>query len=219
MRNRFNPKVLNILNGGAMCQYLSSLGIDISKAVPFNEAMCVGNHVQDVFSDDFISVRCQSLEIRRESYMEEICIPLLKLLAAKDTELDLWFDEDMFCQVNLLVLLTYLEQIKFDRPIHLNLVSPAYDLIERVPIKLGEFQNIYNSVMIQHRMPKLFPFAFLEHGITLYLDYLKPQNKIVSYINDHIEEDRESLIEELQLKFKAYGLGDLQYIKLIESLS
>lgn len=219
MRNRFNPKVLNILNGGAMCQYLSSLGINISKAAPFNEAMCVGSHIQDVFSDDFISVRCQSLEIRRASYMEEICIPLLKLLGAKDTELDLWFDEDMFCQINLLVLLTYLEQIKFSQPIHLNLVSPAYDFTVRVPIKLGEFQNIYNSVLIQHSMPKSVPFDFLEHGIALYLDYLKPQNEIVSYINNHIEEDREQLIEELQLKFKAYGLGDLQYIKLIDSLS
>ncbi len=218
MVKNFNPENRNILNGGAMFQYLQNSGVDVSNAVPFNEAMCMGEHTYDVFSDKFIDTRCESLEIRRVSYMDEVCFPLISLLGSSEKELDLWFDEDMFCQINLLVLLTYLEQIGFNKPIHLNLVSPKYEFLKRVDISLGDFQNIYNKVMISYELPEKVEIESLEKGVNLYLDYIKPENELTDFILENMHQDRALLIEKMLNKFKEYGLGDLQVIKLIDQV-
>lgn len=216
MVNNFNPDVRNILNGGAMCHYLLRQNFNLANTIPFNEAMCMGQHTLDIFSEEFIDTRCQSLEIRKTSYMDEVCFPLLKVLEMNKEELHLWFDEDMFCQINLLVLLTYLEQINFDQPIYLNLVSAKYQFLKQIPITLGSYQALYERVILAHEAPLQPSFEALDNGIKLYLNYIKPDNEILDYIDKHMGENREELMSRLLNNFKGYGLGELQFIKLME---
>ncbi|HHU59913.1 TPA: hypothetical protein GXZ34_03215 [bacterium] len=104
---------LEILNGQVMYDHFNNLKNNNSIYVPFNEAMCEGPPHIDIFSDAFITDRCKSLGVTYLEYKKITLEPLEPLLDNKFKEVILWFDEDMFCQINMLTILAYLDQNNF----------------------------------------------------------------------------------------------------------
>ncbi len=49
-----------------------------------------------------------------ESYTKKVIDPLKKLFTKEYKCIVLWFGEDMFCQMNLLTILSYLEQSRYE---------------------------------------------------------------------------------------------------------
>ena len=222
MTNRGNAivnkkNILNILNGQVMYDYFKQHYFDKNSVyMPFNEAMCVGEVTDDIFSNQFNKCRCDAHHVTIEQYNELTLKPLQMLFQNQFSHIVLWFDDDMFCQINLLTLLAYLNQINYNRKITFNLVNQEFKVVDCFEFDVQGYNGIYKQVMINRGIPQNIKLSVMENGIRLYLEYLKEENEITEYIRQHGDLQRDILVTELLKVFPQYGLGDTQYIELIE---
>jgi hypothetical protein len=210
---------LNILNGQSMYNYFKEHQLDKNGVyVPFNEAMCVGEVTIDIFSSEFNKCRCDAHNVSMDQYKEAALKPLQMLFKNQFSRIVLWFDDDMFCQINLLTLLAYLNQNNYRDKITFNLVGTKFRVVDCFEFDVQGYLEIYKQVMINKCMPENIKLPILEKGIRLYIQYLKEENEITEYIKKHENLRSDILVTELLKTFPQYGLGDTQYIQLIKSL-
>lgn len=183
--------------------------------VPFNEAMCVGEVTTNVFSKEFNKCRCDAHSITMDQYNEITLKPLQILFESQFPHIILWFDDDMFCQINLLTLLAYLNQTNYSQKITFNLVSHDFKVLECFELNAQGYSEIYKQVMISRCIPQNVDLSIMNNGINLYFEYLKEENEITTYINEHEDLEIDILVTSLLKTFHQYGLGDTQYIELI----
>jgi hypothetical protein len=213
-----NDKViLNILNGQSMFDYFKKYNLNNNGIyAPFNEAMCVGNAALNIFSEEFIKCRCNAHHITMEKYNEVTLLPLKVLFENRFSSIILWFDDDMFCQINLLTLLAYLNQIDYKGDTTFNLVNHEFKVVNSIKVEIQGYSELYKNVMIDRSMPENIKLPLMKNGIKLYFEYIKQENEITSYINQHPDFQSDILMKELLEVFRQYGLGDTQYIELIK---
>ena len=208
---------LNILNGQAMYDYFKQNHLDDHGIyIPFNEAMCVGSVSEVIFSSQFDRCRCDAHHVSFEQYNEITLEPLKALFENKFTNITLWFDDDMFCQINLITVLAFLDQIEYMGSVTFNLINLDYKIIDCFKINVQGYKEIYKQVMIDKCMPENNILPVMKRGIKLYFEYLKEENEITSYIKQHENLDCNILLKELLNNFRQYGLGDTQYMQLIK---
>lgn len=183
--------------------------------VPFNEAMCYGKASYFIFSDKFILTRSKTLKVTREEYIEITLKPIQPLLNGPFSNITLWFDEDMFCQINLLTILAWLDQTTYHNQVILNIVDDQLQVISEKIIKTEGYKTLYNTVLIDKVMPEDVELASLKEGINLYLNYLHEDSDLMKFINGNLHLSENELVSLLLERFPQYGLGDLQYIELI----
>ncbi|MFC7680175.1 AraC family transcriptional regulator [Paenibacillus sp. GCM10028914] len=214
----FEHEVLNILSGQAMFEEFSSQQLmGESDYIPFNEAMCVHETTRSIFSDEFNKVRSKGHQVSLSEYASITLAPLENLFSKKYPCIVLWFGEDMFCQMNLITVLAYLEQVAFEGTVYYHAVrEQTYD-VKETEIILGNYQDIYEAVLCQHRLPDVETIPVMYQGITMYLEWLQKDNDITRYIRDHQNQPEHELIQSLLHLFPHYGLGDTQYIELIKA--
>ena len=132
-----NGNKLNILNGQSMYDYFEKRKLFKNGVyVPFNEAMCVGEATDDIFSRQFNTCRCEAHDVTIEQYTELTLKPFQILFKNQFSNLFLWFDYDMFCQINLLTILAYLDQINYSKKITFNLVDMEFKLVDSFEISV-----------------------------------------------------------------------------------
>lgn len=208
-------KVLHIASGESVATYLKNYGT--SNVFAFNEAMCEGDADADFFSQEFCRKRAEAYQISEDSY-----IPFYRELAVclRDAErLELYFDHDMFCAVNTITLLAFLEEVKFSGKIHFNLIAQdgTATVLESFPIVLGGFGNVYRQVLINRTSVKT-GVKHLDAGIELYLAYKKPDNEIVRYIKENQDMPRKELCRAALAEFADYGVGDMAILRMIDEV-
>ncbi|MBO7744396.1 helix-turn-helix transcriptional regulator [Paenibacillus sp. MWE-103] len=219
IQNQFDHDILNILNGQMMYEeFYNHQLMEKSDYVPFNEAMCSNETTVTIFSDAFIQTRASGHRVSLQEYEKITVIPLKPLFENSYKCMVLWFGDDMFCQINLLTVLAYLEQARFDGKVYFHMVNEMTYEVEETEIRLEGYQDLYEQVLIHHRMPEVKVMPVMYQGIRLYLDYLKEDNEITTFIKKHIGKPQDELLQHLFHLFPHYGLGDLQYIKIIEAL-
>ena len=110
-------KTLHILNGDSTAQIMerSSIAGDV---IVWREMLCEGPLQKEVGSDKFWTSRYSFFEnelgISRLEYYDKTISEIIKIEdIANYKEVVLWFEFDLFCQINLLALCTYL--LKFYR--------------------------------------------------------------------------------------------------------
>ena len=212
--------VLHVLNGQCMYDYFQKIGFkQRGKVIPFNEAMCVGEVTEDIFSDEFFEKRCLAHHVTLEDYKNVTINKLMCLIKHEFSKIVLWFDDDMFCQINLLTILGYLDQISFRGEVVFNLVNNHFQKVEELQINPQGYYEIYKSVMIKKIMPNNVGISSLTRGIQLYLDLQKKDNEIIRYIEKHKDVEPQKLVLDLISTFPQYGLGDIQYTELIKIFS
>lgn len=205
-------KTINILNGQCMYDYFKENEVKYEGSIiPFNEAMCVGTATEEIFSEDFIKNRCRAHNVSIEEYEKITFNNLGQLLSGDFKKIVLWFDDDMFCQINMLTILAYLDYSGFTRDIVFNLVNNNYEIVESTNIHNRDYYKIYKDVMIKKRNRDDIEIPTLKEGIKLYLEFMKKDNEIVEYIKSH----KDCTVQELISKFYKYGLGDTQYIEVM----
>src|SRR5699024_9435115 len=113
--------VLHILNGQVTHdQFKKEQLMKQSIVLPFNEAMSVNPTIAQVFNKEFIACRAKGHKDTIEHYTSMVIEPLKPLLKGDHDVLYLWFGVDLFCQINLLTILAYLEQSGYTGDVILN---------------------------------------------------------------------------------------------------
>lgn len=212
----FGNDALNILNGQAMYEEFKEKQLmGDSDYVSFNEAMCVNATTKHVFDEEFIETRASGHQDSVESYRKKVIDPLDNLFNKKYKRIVLWFGEDLFCQMNLLTLLAFLEQSQYKGKVFLNSFKEDEFKISQRELTLGDYSSLYNEVMIDHRKATIDHFPVMNQAIDLYLEMLKEDNAVVKYISDHKDLPTSELVTRLFALFPSIGYGDSQYKELI----
>jgi hypothetical protein len=212
-------KTLHILNGQAMYNYYKET--DFLKGelmVPFNEAMCYGSTCKDLFSPEFIDIRAKAHHVTPEQYTEHTIKPLHPLINKEFTNIILWFDADMFCQINLLTILAWLDRAEFSEVIDINIVGDQFEPVSHFGVAAKGYQSMYEQVLIQKILPDNIEPEPLKKGIELYLSYLHNDSDLMLYIQEHQDVPEKELVLALINRFSTdYGLGDTQYLEIIKT--
>lgn len=206
-----NTKILNITNGDIFNKYYTSkFG---GEAMAFCEAMMDGNTVLDVYSDEFIDLRSKELCVSKEEYKSK----MLKNDIHWYSKLNLWFGKDTFCQMNLLTLLAYLEQIGYNGEVLLNYIDDeTFEIIqEDIKVELDIYRKLYENILIKKIKINDVGVLYL-NAIELYFDYHSENGKLTKIVRENATMQERDLICLLLENSKEYGLSDIQAKKLIK---
>ncbi|AET68032.1 DNA-binding domain-containing protein, AraC-type [Desulfosporosinus orientis DSM 765] len=218
IEEKYPVNILHVLNGLDMLKKFKKSRLINEKQtyVPFNEAMCWGETAIEIFSDSFIEKRVNSLKTTEAEYHRIVLEPLKPIFNKEFDIIVLWFGDDMFCQINLITILAYLEQIKYQGDVlfcmALERISGMFP--DAFEIDINGYVNIYEAVLCEHKMPdsKVLPVTY--QAIKMYLNYMEEESPILKYIRSNL--GKENLMAELFALFPEYGLGDLQYQGIID---
>ncbi|MBY6873379.1 helix-turn-helix transcriptional regulator [Clostridium botulinum] len=220
IERNYSLKTLHILNGLCMLDSFQKNDLMSEKAIyiPFNEAMCWGETNEKIFSSEFIEKRAYSLNSTLEEYKKIVIEPLKPLFDEQFDIIVLWFGDDMFCQMNFITILAYLEQIHFDGDVLFCMAQEQTDnmLSDSVEIDIDGYNYIYKTILCDRKKcdAKLLPVTY--QAMNLYLCYREKNSDIIRYIKKNL--NKENIVEELLTIFPQYGLGDLQYQWMIEEI-
>ncbi|MBJ7931417.1 AraC family transcriptional regulator [Bacillus toyonensis] len=215
----FAKDVLNILNGQMMYEeFKTEKLMGESDYAPFNEAMCINATTRQVFDDEFIKTRVEGHNSSVESYTKKVINPLKKLFTKEYKCIVLWFGEDMFCQMNLLTILSYLEQSSYEGKVYLNSFREDEFKVNQIELELGHYFLIYNEVLVNHKKTFYKVPPVMYQAIDLYLEMLKEDNAVMKFISKNKDLSTQELLTKLFHLFPAIGYGDSQYIELINKI-
>ncbi|KAB2451769.1 helix-turn-helix transcriptional regulator [Bacillus sp. CH126_4D] len=215
----FDKDVLNILNGQVMYEeFKTEKLMGESDYAPFNEAMCVNPATTQVFNEEFIKIRAEGHNSSVESYTKKVIDPLENLFTKKYKCIVLWFGEDMFCQMNLLTLLSYLEQSCYEGKVYLNSFREDEFKVSQHELELGNYTSIFDEVVVHHKKTSQKVPPVMYQAIDLYLNMLKEDNIVVRFISKNKDLSTQELLSKLFQLFPTIGYGDTQYIDLINNI-
>ncbi|WP_127583793.1 helix-turn-helix transcriptional regulator [Paenibacillus koleovorans] len=221
MEAQFHVNILHILNGACMLERFSSEKLMNKNAtyVPFNEAMCWGETDVEIFSQAFINNRVQSLQTTEEEYRRIVLEALKPLFEEKFEVIVLWFGDDMFCQMNLITILAYLDQTGYDGDVLFCMALERTDemLEEAFEMDTTGYSELYKAVLCNRQKPVIETLPVTYQAVKMYLSYRKDESPIVKYIKNRPR--KENLIADLLTLFPEYGLGDAQYQRMIEEIN
>ena len=204
---------INIVSGEAMVSYDKELGF--KACIPFCESMISGKVTQsEPFSQAFIADRCRTLSIPVDKYRKKFANQLLKMRAGDDVHV--YFGEDLFCQLNLITLLAYLERIGIEKvTYHVVFEDEMKETALLENVETSGFGEIYKSVLINHSAVGT-NIEITNKAIMLYSDYLDDNGAIATFIKANPEDTVLQLTVKMIRQFAQYGLGDVQSAELIE---
>lgn len=109
--------ILHITNGDSLTGYLSTLEIK-GEVITWREMLCEGPTDYTIFSEDFIAVRTQFLNVDVQHYA--LFSDQFQQITQKHyQEIVLWFEYDLFCHINLAAAVSLLSQKDIQTPISL----------------------------------------------------------------------------------------------------
>ena len=204
---------INILSGEAMVSYDKELGF--KACIPFCESMISGRVTDnEPFSQGFIAERCKALGIPVDKYRKRFAGQLLKMRAGD--EVHVYFGEDLFCQLNLITLLAYLERIGISKvTYHVVFEDEMKETALLENVETAGFGEIYKAVLVNHTTIGT-SLEITNKAIMLYSDYLDDNGAIATFIKANPEDTVLQLTIKLIRQFAQYGLGDVQSAELID---
>ncbi|MFD0988746.1 DUF1835 domain-containing protein [Mariniflexile jejuense] len=116
-----NKLPLHITNGDVLTNYLHELNIE-GDIITWQEMLCEGPTLEHVYSDEFSQLRKSFFN---EFYdidlnISEIKTALDKLNHTENySEIILWFEYDLFCHINMIAVISLIQQKKIKLPLHL----------------------------------------------------------------------------------------------------
>lgn len=112
---------LHITNGDVLSDYLNDLNIE-GDMITWQEMLCEGPTLEQVYSTEFSKLRIQFFS---DFYDIELDIAKIELALEKLNHLDtfseiiLWFEYDLFCHINMIAVISLIQQKKITLPIYL----------------------------------------------------------------------------------------------------
>ncbi|WP_339753535.1 DUF1835 domain-containing protein [uncultured Winogradskyella sp.] len=113
--------ILHITNGNNLTEYLRELDFT-EDILTWQEMLCEGPTITDIDSEVFFELRSEFLKTNYD--IEVDTVELQKELSKLDnvenySEINLWFEYDLFCHINLLGVISLLHQKEIDKPLYL----------------------------------------------------------------------------------------------------
>ena len=198
---------INIVSGDAMAEYGENLGF--KNCTIFAEAMIDGIVKDPVpFSQSFISERAKVHGTHPDKYRKKCAQQLLKMRSGD--EVHVYFGEDLFCQLNLITLLAYLERIGIAKvTYHVVFEDEMKETALIENLETTGFSEIYKAVLINHTSAAV-PLEIMEKGIMLYQDYLDENGKLATFIRSNETDSVLQLTVKIIKQLPEYGLGTEQ---------
>jgi hypothetical protein len=149
---------IHITAGELLNEYLRKN--DKGLFIPFNEDLSTGDLSYPLLDETFINIRSRSLNVSREVYISKLdaVLSFMKNIGQYE-EVVLWFGDEPFCQVNLLGVLTLLEQVKYEGNVVINIVDEFHDnaiIRTHTNLNLGGFIEIYRAFINQHHLRETY---------------------------------------------------------------
>ncbi len=116
-------KTLHITNGDSTTNYLKSLEFK-GDFITWREMLCEGKTTHNVGSEDFWKTRFEflkkSYKVSKKTFID-FTLKEYRLLCQKkhQEEIVLWFEHDLFCQINMLAVISWLKKHKVGIPVFL----------------------------------------------------------------------------------------------------
>lgn len=207
--------ILHITSGEMTANALRKL-LPQAEILPFNEAMCEGEAHIEIFTDEFYRLRSAAYGVALRDYLQKSPGSFMQNHLKDYPVLYLYFDYDMFCIINIITLLAFLEQSGYSGQIKLHLLEAdgTVAILDTWPVLLGIYKKCYCRVLLK-RQRFVTGNELFDKGIELYLDYKKKNNRIIIYIKAHSMEEQKHLVRDLVIKFADYGLTDIAAARFI----
>ncbi len=195
---------INIVSGDAMAEYGEQLGF--KNYTVFGEAMIDGIIKDSApFSQHFINERAKVHGIHADKYRKKFAQHLLKMRAGDDVHV--YFGEDLFCQLNLITLLAFLEKQGIDKvTYHVVFEDEMKETALIEDLETAGFSEIYKAVLVSHQSATV-PLEIMEKGIMLFLDYLDENGKLATFIRSNETDSVLQLSVKIIKQLPEYGLG------------
>lgn len=205
--------ILHIASGEIVASVLKEKGI--KNVIAIHEAMCEGDTVSNFFSNEFIQKRIEAYGISEQEY-QPFYFGLMKQLPSTK-RIELYFDHDMFCVINTITLLAFLEDMQYKGIVIFHLIAQdgTANVLNTFSLSLGIYKNVYIQVLINKEV-SYTGIKHFDEGIHMYLEYKKPNNKIIQYIKENLDLSREQLCNTIMQSFKDYGVGDVSIYQMID---
>ncbi|WP_334058437.1 DUF1835 domain-containing protein [Polaribacter sp. P097] len=131
--------ILHITNGDSTTNYLKSLQFS-GEFITWREMLCEGKTTTDVGSESFWKNRFQFLKssynVSKKKFIDYTLKEYRALCNKKDhTEIVLWFEYDLFCQINMIAVLSWLK--RYRKGYHISLVCSG---------KVGKSKKMFSLV-------------------------------------------------------------------------
>lgn len=238
-------KIIHITNGDYLAVDLKKTSID-GEIIVCREALVSGNLNADSL-EEFWKIRAQSVaenyNVTKESYYEKSVIEFEKILnIPENSEVNLWFEDDLFCQVNLWFCISLLSN-RNDLEIYRVFPKKDFDndwkgfngsnksdlekslkykvLINGNDIELAiklwkAYQNNDINSLRQLSKSQSNCFHFLREVIDAYIN-IKPKDFIKNQFENGLI-DFDSVFKKFQEELGIFGFGDLQVKKIFEKI-
>lgn len=197
-----NSSVLHITNGDCTTNLLKKLQIQ-GNIITWREMLCEGQTLTEVGSESFWKTRFDflksSYKINKKTFIDYTLKEYRNLCQQKQQdEIVLWFEYDLFCQVNMLAVISWLKRFRADRKISLvqsgkvgksvklrglseltdNQLKKLYE--KRVELSLDDIEyadyiwQLYCSdsplrLETVHKFNPMSPFVYLEEAVRAHL--------------------------------------------------
>jgi hypothetical protein len=242
--------MIHILNGDALTNFFpENLGGDRLIA---REALIEGP-VLATDMNSFFKIRASYIHSvygeTESSYQERVRSEFEKIRnLAKEVEINLWFEEDLFCQVNLWFVLFLLSETNRDKQ-QIYLVRPLpHSRFSFGNLSTTELETCFeNRILLQNRekLSQLWDnyshqnwdklkslsdelnenYPFINESVTAHLDRLetadfqgKPKQVLHEIKNQLQTEAFEPIFSEFCKRLPIYGFGDVQVKRMLEEL-
>lgn len=238
-------KKFNIYNGDYLAEELKKTSIEGERIV-CREALVSGDLKADSLKE-FWEVRAKSISedynVSKENYYEKSVSEFEKILnIPESSEVNLWFEDDLFCQVNMWFCVSLLSKIK-DLKIYRIFPKTASEnhwkgfadsdnsvleeslksrvLFNENDIELAlnlwkAYQNNDIDSLKQLSENQSDCFHFLKEVIESYIN-INPEDFIKNQIENGLT-DFDSVFKKFQEELGIFGFGDLQVKKIYESV-
>ncbi|MGB1270002.1 MAG: DUF1835 domain-containing protein [Flavobacteriaceae bacterium] len=110
------PKQLHITNGDCTTQLLQKIKMD-GKIITWREMLCEGRTTSDIGSESFWKSRfdffSKNYSISKKHFIDYTLKEFRNLCLQKSQqEIVLWFEHDLFCQINMIAVISWLKKHK-----------------------------------------------------------------------------------------------------------
>ena len=103
----------------------------------------------------------------------------------------------MFCQMNLLTILSHLEQSVYEGKVYLNSFREDEFKVNQIELELGKYSSIYNEVLVNHKKTSHKVPPVMYQAIDLFLEMLTEDNAVMKFISKNKDLSTQELLTKL----------------------